>query len=356
MESPVLRADDACAASPRPLLSLCMIARDEEGDLPRCLASVAGVVDDIVLVDTGSTDRTSDIAAAHGARVVRHAWNDDFSTARNAALEHARGRWILVLDADEELDSAEPSLLRRVVQAPPWDGARVRIRNLQPPGDLFQAQAFRATRLFRNRPMYRYAGIVHEQIAPAILHAGGTVGDADLTIIHHGYVRRTAQAGVDRTARNLRLLERALALTPDDPYLHYQFGATLKMAGATAQAHRALQRALSASVGELHPEVEELAHMKLAQLALADGRLAEAVVHARASLAVRSDNVVSLLTLGLALLFSGDAAGAYATLLQARTLGGGDLQAAQLDAILTYCQQHFSDALPATSHGPLPKS
>jgi hypothetical protein len=316
-------------------LSLCMIARNEERDLARCLVSVKDVVDEIVLVDTGSTDRTPEMALAHGARVICHTWTDDFAAARNAALDHAGGDWILVLDADEELAPDDRSALRRLLLDAPWDGARLRIRNLQPPDDLFRSQESLLLRLFRNRPMYRYTGIVHEQIAPAIRRAGGNVGDAEITIIHHGYARRTAQGGVERAGRNLRLLERALAMAPNDPYLQYQYGATLKMAGMRAGARQALERALWSGASELSSEVVDLIHMKLAQLALADGRLGEAATHARASLAACPDNAVSLLVLALALIFAGNVVAAYPMLQRVRSLANTHLtEVARVDAIL----------------------
>lgn len=84
-------------------ISLCMIVKDEEEHLPRCLASVADVVDEIVVVDTGSQDHTVAVAAAHGARVFQIPWTGDFSAARNAAIDRATGDWVLVLDADDEL-------------------------------------------------------------------------------------------------------------------------------------------------------------------------------------------------------------------------------------------------------------
>src|SRR5438552_2548557 len=87
----------------RPLLTAAMIARDEERHLPACLASLADVVDEVVLVDTGSVDRTVEIARAHGATVLHHSWSDDFSAPRNLGLDNARGRWILYIDADERL-------------------------------------------------------------------------------------------------------------------------------------------------------------------------------------------------------------------------------------------------------------
>jgi glycosyltransferase involved in cell wall biosynthesis len=340
----------------RPLISLCMIARNEEHNLARCLASVEGVVDEIVLVDTGSSDRTPDIAVAHGARIVPHTWTDDFSTARNIALAHACGQWILVLDADEELDVTVRHRVRGLAAGATWDAARVRVRNLQPPGDLCTFYECRVTRLFRNLPPFRFEGIVHEQIAPAVWRAGGTVGDADLTIIHHGYARPTAQGTAERAARNIRLLERALAATPDDSYLRYQYGATLKMAGAKSEARRAFEQALCSSGDDLSPEIVDLVHMKLAQLALAEGRLEEVTTHARASLAARPDNVLSLLALGLALLFAGDVMAAYPVLQQARAVGRDQVaDAARLETILAYCQQQC----PSVSHPgggkPLPR-
>ena len=84
-------------------LTLCVIAKDEEAMLGDCLASVRGLADAIVVVDTGSTDRTAAIARLHGAVVVEHAWNHDFAAARNAALPHVKSGFILVLDADERL-------------------------------------------------------------------------------------------------------------------------------------------------------------------------------------------------------------------------------------------------------------
>ena len=98
------------------MISLCMIVRDEARDLARCLASVAQGVDEMVVFDTGSRDATVRIAAAHGARVVQGAWNHDFARARNVALAHATGDWVLILDADEELDGADTHRLRAVVE------------------------------------------------------------------------------------------------------------------------------------------------------------------------------------------------------------------------------------------------
>src|SRR5205823_2345512 len=84
-------------------LSLCMIVRDEEEMLPRCLDAIRDAVDEIVIVDTGSTDRTIEIARSYGAKVLEREWTGSFSDARNASFEAASGDWVIYLDADEVL-------------------------------------------------------------------------------------------------------------------------------------------------------------------------------------------------------------------------------------------------------------
>jgi glycosyltransferase involved in cell wall biosynthesis len=105
----------------RPTLTLCLIARDEEALLPACLASVRGVVDQIIVADTGSTDRTAALALQAGAEVIDHPWQSDFSAARNAALSAATGDWILVLDADERLSAGSGAVIRQAIQSGGFD-------------------------------------------------------------------------------------------------------------------------------------------------------------------------------------------------------------------------------------------
>jgi tetratricopeptide (TPR) repeat protein len=338
------------------MISLCMIVRDEARDLPRCLASVAHVVDEMVVFDTGSSDATVCIAAAHGARVVHGAWNHDFAVARNSAMAHAMGDWVLILDADEELDGADGHRLRAVVEGARWDAGRLRVRNLQPPGALCRFYDARITRLFQKRPEYRYQGAIHEQVTPAVLRAGGTVADVDLTIIHHGYVGRNAQGGVERATRNLALLEQMLAAGSDDPYVYYHIGATYKSLQRAPAAHTALRRALAAGEDALGKETAGLAHMKLAQLALADNELADAVQHAEASLTADPDNLLSLHVLALALLLQGDVARAYPFFQKIRKSAAERIQdASKMDAILSHCRDLLEVAAVGRRHAPSSK-
>jgi len=161
-----------------PTLSACLIVRNESLVLERCLASLSGVVDEIVVVDTGSTDATPEIAAGFGARICRHAWRGDFSAARNVGLDAASGDWILTIDADEYLDAGSRRQIRAVVDQADADGILVTVRNLLAPEDLIQSAESRIVRLFRRRDDVRFAGIIHEEVT-----AGTEVSGARLDIV-----------------------------------------------------------------------------------------------------------------------------------------------------------------------------
>ena len=111
-----LHAEKQDCESNNPTVSLCMIVKDEEENLARCLDSVRDFVDEIIIVDTGSTDRTIDIAERYGARVFYHPWEGSFSKARNYSLKYATCDWILILDADEELNNDDTSRLKEIAK------------------------------------------------------------------------------------------------------------------------------------------------------------------------------------------------------------------------------------------------
>ena len=228
-----------------PTLSLSLIVKNEEENLERCLSSVRGVADEIVLVDTGSTDRTAEIAQAHGARIFHHPWQNDFAQARNAGLEQAQGDWILIMDADEELEPGSRERLKAVLEGPAPEALLMVVRNFLPPGPGARYDDLLHARLFRNRPTYRYVASVHEQITPSILSAGGKLGATDLMILHYGYMRAAAQDYGSRDQRNLALLEQALALEPENPFLCAKLGLQYCVAGNGVLAEVYLRRVLS---------------------------------------------------------------------------------------------------------------
>jgi tetratricopeptide (TPR) repeat protein/glycosyltransferase involved in cell wall biosynthesis len=189
ISEPVVDADISPAIRPLPRLSVVMIVKDESKFLKGCLESVAGIADEIVVVDTGSTDGTQEIAAGFGAKVVHHAWTDDFSAARNVSLDHATGDWALWIDADERLAEGNADLLKYlIVEAQPEVGGyMVNIRNIMTEGDEPEVCWHRACRLFRLDTAIRFTGRVHEQNMRALQEAGYDCALSQLTLDHYGY-------------------------------------------------------------------------------------------------------------------------------------------------------------------------
>ncbi|MEM6531031.1 MAG: glycosyltransferase [Myxococcota bacterium] len=237
-------------------ISLCMIVRDEIEMLPGCLESIAGAVDEAVIVDTGSTDGTDAWAKARADVFVRFPWCDDFSAARNAAIEQATGDWILIVDADERLVTGREALRRACDDASSvaW---RIQVRDSS--GSVW------LTRLFRRRDDVRFRGRIHEQVTEDLQALGVPVEPlSGVTLEHHGYEPERFSARGKRE-RNVRLLRRELEDQPDDPYLHY------KLYQASGGDSAALERA-----ADLTLALEEFAFRRFA---LSDEILCAAAGH-----------------------------------------------------------------------------
>jgi len=221
-----------------------MIVRDEEASLPRCLNSVAEAVDEIVVVDTGSTDNTVRVARWYGARVFSYPWSGDFSAARNFALAQARGDWVLVLDADEELAPGEAARLRSLLRSAEAEAYCLPVVNYlgTAPGADYQTDL--VCRLFRNRPGYRFRRALHEQVIDQILAQAGpqAVKIAPIRILHYGYLAPVATAK-GKAERNLAIIERELASDPENCYLRYSLGVELLNRGAYREALEEFRRA-----------------------------------------------------------------------------------------------------------------
>lgn len=243
-----------------------MIGRDDEATLPRCLATTSDLVDEIVFVDTGSTDGTRAIAAAardrHGrpARVVDFAWCDDFSAARNESLRHATGEWIFWMDCDDWLDEPSRSGLARIFAGLDQENVVYQMLHVSPAASDggHPASMARQDRLFRNLPAIRWAGRVHEQIVPAALAAGGRVVTTSLCIYHSGY--DTAPARRRKIERNLRLLELENSERPDNPHTLFYLGMTYGMDNRPLEAipHLLRSRELLSPGSKLQPRLHLL--------------------------------------------------------------------------------------------------
>jgi glycosyltransferase involved in cell wall biosynthesis len=245
----------------RPHLSVCLIVKNEERFLGQCLASVEGLADQIVVVDTGSTDRTVEIAKHHKAEVHSFTWCDDFSAARNAALEYVTGDWVLMLDADEELPPEQHEALRKLLRAAPVMAWRLPLQDV---GREAEGVSY-VPRLFRNAPALFFVGRVHEQVFTSIevrrQEWGLETRLGDAMLRHYGYTKELTHER-DKVGRNLRLLEKAVLETPGEANLLMNYGLELTRSGRPEEGLRQYRAAFEDMADEptevVVPETREM--------------------------------------------------------------------------------------------------
>ncbi|OPH61211.1 hypothetical protein BC351_14795 [Paenibacillus ferrarius] len=204
-------------------ISLCMIVKNEEAHMHRCLDSIKNTVDEIIIVDTGSTDNTVQIAKSYRAKVITIPWKSDFASARNAGLSLASGSWILILDADEELDEKNRKELKICAEHHEFDGFFLQIYNHS--GNTINSPVSTINpilRMFRNHPHHRFRGKIHEQIAYSIVerNPNPALHITNIVIHHYGYEEQLV-IQKDKIRRNLDLLIQSLQEEPNDPFHHY---------------------------------------------------------------------------------------------------------------------------------------
>jgi tetratricopeptide (TPR) repeat protein len=211
-----------------------MIAKNEAENLPRALTSVAAVADEVIVVDTGSTDDTVVVAKRLGAKVGHFAWRNDFAAARNASIEMASAAWILILDADEELAPESVQPLRTLVAEEPTEPVIFAgtTESILDSGLMGSSQV---ARVLPNLPSLRYRRPIHEELTNVDGGAAPMIGAPGLRILHHGYLgsERTRKAKVER---NLSMLLAKVEQDPDDVvswyYLGIEYGAARMPAAA----------------------------------------------------------------------------------------------------------------------------
>lgn len=227
-------------------LSQCMIVKNEEANIARALSWGKGVVDEQVVVDTGSTDRTAEIAEAMGARVCHFAWIDDFSAAKNFAIEQAKGRWIALLDADEFFSAEDAKKLREYLiqlEGTPYGQLVTAWIHLDNQGKIMASGT--QVRVFRNAPYLRYHRRIHELIFSTDAVRGKRVdATRELAIFHTGYGKK--ESGKKTAAnRNLRLIEKELEEHPDSPDMLGYLGDEYYSRKKNQEAEEAYLRAIS---------------------------------------------------------------------------------------------------------------
>jgi tetratricopeptide (TPR) repeat protein len=227
-------------------VSLCLIAKNEAHRLPKCLGSVADLVHETILVDTGSTDATKAVAAQYGAKIFDFPWRDDFAAARNESIRHATGEWIFWLDCDHWIDDENRERLRRLF-AGLQDENVAYLMKWRSPSDEGGSEAtlLDAVQLFRNDPRIRWQYRIHEQIRPSIQQTGAQTRWSDVVINHSGY--QNAKEKHQKLERNLRLLTLENQERPEQVSTLFHLGWTYYLLGQPIEAWQPLQRSLALS-------------------------------------------------------------------------------------------------------------
>jgi tetratricopeptide (TPR) repeat protein len=272
----------AARAQPRPgmTLSLCMIVRDEEAMLGRCLEAAAPAVDEIIVVDTGSKDRTVEIARSYGAIVVERAWNGSFADARNISLDAATGDWVMYLDADEVLGHDQVAALQ-ALKGRTWREAFYLVETNHT-GEAAGATAMTsiALRVFRNRPEYRFEGRIHEQIVHRLpSYLPERFEHTPIHIEHYGYLKHVRDAK-QKSRRNIELLEAQMRESAPTSFTHFNLGSEYAAINDMQAAVNEFEQAWAMVRPELEvspPVFSSLLAVRLVRALRSTGRYGDAI-------------------------------------------------------------------------------
>lgn len=258
-------------------VSVCMIAKNEEKYIEECLKYLKPYGFEIVVTDTGSTDRTREIAEKYADKVLDFAWNNDFSAARNFCVSNASNDWILSLDCDEYVCKADVGELQALMKKYPRYVGSIRLKNISYVNGKKEFTTDDVIR-FYDRRYYRFVLPVHEQIT---YMSDDKFGDAvtnfmlPMDVEHYGYAV-SEEERIRKNERNLALLYDVIDKNPDDPYMHFQAAQSERVLGNAGKAIALYERSLELNHNVEYPYVEVGIRM-LAGLYIQAGRSGEAL-------------------------------------------------------------------------------
>ena len=233
-------------------ISVCIIAKNEEKHLEECLKRLKPYQYEIVLVDTGSTDATLEIASKYTDRIYHFNWINDFSAARNFAVSKASNDWILSIDCDEYIESIDEKTLSRLMQKKKQASGQILIRNRFTKNGQTSIENIRVSRFF-NKNYFHFEGAIHEQVelkdsaSYISMHQPKQVYSAPITLLHVGYDGSEEEMRA-KCLRNISLLEKELKNDGPDPYIYYQLGQSCMMLKNYSEAYEWFDLGLSMDV------------------------------------------------------------------------------------------------------------
>ena len=310
-------------------ISLCMITRNEEVCLEKCLNSVKEISDEIIIVDTGSTDKTKEICKKFNfkekIKFFDYEWADDFSAARNESLKHASKDWILVMDADEVIDKDDLNKIKEIIKDNENDGFLFLQKNytndVSVAGFVNEEHKNKDTkyagwygslivRLFKNKKEYSFEGTVHELVENSIVSKNGKIALANITLHHYG----NTEAGAVKKKRKFYLeLCKKKVEKNKDPKSYYELGILYKENNLPEEAKQSFEKAV-----ELNPKYS-MALFELGVVAEQQNNYDNSIKYYKESLRI-TENSDSFQNLGVCYLKKGNLEDAYANLTKAMLL------------------------------------
>jgi glycosyltransferase involved in cell wall biosynthesis len=288
-----------------------MIVRNEEQNLAQCLEPVAGLFDEIIIVDTGSQDRTREVARRFTPHVFDFPWCDDFSAARNEALKHATGNWIFWLDADDRVRGDNVEKLKGLLAGLNGQSQVFMMETMSPSAGASEVEMLTThPRLFRRHPDIRWEGRVHEQLRPWPSTIGHEVLSSDVQIYHVGYEDAALRDRKQR--RKLRLLRMDYAVDPDNMSTLLHLAMAYAQIRTADEARKYLMRLVELSAGSAE-YLRSVYHL-LSELAMGEGKTEEALHYAQQGLVFSPNDEQLLFVVALIYYQAGQYDAAFATL------------------------------------------
>jgi glycosyltransferase involved in cell wall biosynthesis len=286
-----------------------MIVKDSAETVEKALESVLPVVGQIVVVDTGSLDKTVSLCASKGAEVHFMKWTDNFSEARNYCLNFIRRPWVLMLDSDEELDARSLEGIMQYLDDNKIGGFSVDIINNLEGNSNSVSVEHKYTRIFRSNANIRFTGRIHEQIAPSITSSGLEIIDSKVKIYHSGYSGNNPE----KAERNIALLKKELSENPDDDWLKYHLAESLFALNNNLDAKTIYEFIIDSK--QLSIEQTEKLKLRLAQIALKENDFSKALQYCSFETSDRNREGLRQMIRAVALTYLGDYEKAKAAIL-----------------------------------------
>lgn len=268
-----------------PTLSVCTLARNEESFLPKMLASVKDIATEIIVLDTGSTDRTMDVAREFGARVESEPWVDDFSVMRNKLLSYATGEWVLMLDADEQITKENVERIRAAMQK----GSKAvvcTILNVFPYKLMNSLIPLQSTRLFKREPNFIFTERIHESINHALWKLTLLPSPSDIEIHHYGFTDEKSA----RRMRNRRNFEAEIKNNPTEAWVRMHLALSLFLEKDYTKSENYFDIILSSQSRDISPEARSIIMTLQAEIYRLQAKPVQSKMQAQRAMRLMSNN------------------------------------------------------------------